>query len=113
MNTGVRLTPDAARQLRAQRDAVRAPEGIHGAIGFEAEFNVLLDGTQVKPEDVFTSPTNIVRDPMVMAVPDGHRLAGRKRAALSEFASDDFVLPLRHMSPIFFVSRIAVERMRT
>lgn len=65
MKTGVRLSPDAARQLRAERDAVRAPEGIRGAIGFEAEFNVLLDGTQVKPEDVFTSPTKIVRDPMV------------------------------------------------
>ncbi|GEP58011.1 LysR substrate-binding domain-containing protein [Reyranella soli] len=52
----------------------------------------------------------IVRDPMVMAVPDGHRLAGRKRAALSDFALDDFVLPLRHMSPIFYDSIIAACR---
>ncbi len=59
------LSSEAERQLRAERDAVRAPEGIDGAIGFEAEFNVLLDGKQVKPEDVFKSPTNIIRDPMV------------------------------------------------
>jgi hypothetical protein len=59
------LSAEALRQLRAERDAVRAPEEIAGAIGFEAEFNVLLDGKQVKPEDVFKSPTNIVRDPMV------------------------------------------------
>ncbi len=65
MKPELRLSPEAERQLRAERDAVRAPDGIAGAIGFEAEFNVLLDGKQVKPEDVFKSPTNIVRDPMV------------------------------------------------
>jgi DNA-binding transcriptional LysR family regulator len=52
----------------------------------------------------------IVRDPMVMAVPDAHRLAERRRASLAEFASDDFVLPLRHMSPIFYDSIIAACR---
>jgi hypothetical protein len=36
-----------------------------GAMGVEAEFTVLLDGKQVKPEDVFKSPTNIVREPMI------------------------------------------------
>ncbi|MEI8155195.1 MAG: LysR substrate-binding domain-containing protein [Hyphomicrobiales bacterium] len=44
----------------------------------------------------------IVRDPMVVAVPETHRLAGRKSAPLSEFGKDDFVLPLRHMSPAFY-----------
>ncbi len=43
----------------------------------------------------------IVRDPIVVAVPDTHRLAGRRNAPLSEFGGDDFVLPLRHMSPAF------------
>ena len=65
MKERLQLSPEAERQLRAERDAVRAPDGIEGAIGFEAEFNVLLDGQQVKPEDVFRSPRNIVRDPMV------------------------------------------------
>jgi hypothetical protein len=36
-----------------------------GAIGMEAEFTVLLDGQPVKPEDVFKTPTNIVRVPMI------------------------------------------------
>jgi len=35
------------------------------AIGMEAEFAVLLDGKQVKPEDVFRSPRNIVREEMM------------------------------------------------
>ena len=36
-----------------------------GAMGMEAEFTVLLDGQPVKPEDVFKSPTNIVREKMM------------------------------------------------
>ncbi|MEX2151741.1 MAG: hypothetical protein WD825_00280 [Gemmatimonadaceae bacterium] len=36
-----------------------------GAMGIESEFTVLMDGQPVKPEDVFKSPTNIVRAPMV------------------------------------------------
>ena len=49
----------------------------------------------------------IVRDPMVVAVPDTHRLAGRRSAPLSEFGGDDFVLPLRHMSHAFYDRIIA------
>ena len=49
----------------------------------------------------------IVREPMVVAVPDTHRLAGRRYAPLSEFGDDDFVLPLRHMSPAFYDRIIA------
>jgi DNA-binding transcriptional LysR family regulator len=41
----------------------------------------------------------IVRDPLVVAVPETHRLAGRKSAPLSDFGNDDFVLPQRNMSP--------------
>jgi len=36
-----------------------------GAMGIESEFTVVLDGQPVTPEDVFRSPTNIVRAPMV------------------------------------------------
>ena len=35
------------------------------AMGLEAEFAVIVDGLQVKPEDVFGSPTRIVREPMM------------------------------------------------
>jgi hypothetical protein len=34
-------------------------------MGIESEFTVLMDGQPVKPEDVFKSPTNIVRAPMI------------------------------------------------
>jgi hypothetical protein len=34
-------------------------------MGLEAEFSVLLDGRPVRPEDVFKSPTQIVREPMM------------------------------------------------
>jgi hypothetical protein len=43
---------------------VHAASGL-GAIGIESEFSVFLDGQPVKPEDVFGSPTAIVRDPMM------------------------------------------------
>ena len=36
-----------------------------GAIGLEAEFNVLVDGQQERPEEIFGSPTAIVRQPMM------------------------------------------------
>ena len=36
-----------------------------GAMGLESEFTVLLDGQPAKPEDVFKSPTNIVRQKMI------------------------------------------------
>jgi len=36
-----------------------------GAMGIESEFTVVMDGQPVKPEDVFKSPTNIVRAPMI------------------------------------------------
>ncbi len=52
----------------------------------------------------------IVRDPMVMALPDRHPLATRKRVSLRSFAGDDFILPLRHMSPIFYDSIIVACR---
>jgi hypothetical protein len=35
------------------------------AIGMEAEFNVFVDGAQVRPEDVFGSPRNFIRAPLV------------------------------------------------
>ena len=49
----------------------------------------------------------LVRDPMVMAVPEAHPVAGRRSASLADFAADDLVLPLRHMSPIFYDSIIS------
>ena len=53
-----RPRPEERADVAAQRVSL-------GAMGVEAEFTVLLDGNQVKPEDVFKSPTNIVRAPMM------------------------------------------------
>ena len=35
------------------------------AIGMEAEFAVIVDGVQVKPEDVFGSPRKFIREKMM------------------------------------------------
>jgi hypothetical protein len=56
----------ARKRPRPEERANIAPVPVSlGALGLEAEFSVLLDGQQVKPEDVFHSPVNIVRDPMI------------------------------------------------
>ena len=65
---GSRQTPPYPRPKKRPRpeEKAPAPKAISfGAIGMEAEFTVLLDGQPVKPEDVFKSPTNIVRAPMM------------------------------------------------
>src|SRR5919112_823482 len=64
------------RQLRRQQPAVRDARGTRSgasaraasslaAIGLEAEFAVVMDGVQVRPEDVFGSPRRIVRGPLM------------------------------------------------
>jgi hypothetical protein len=57
------------RKKRERPDASRLPLPASpvslGAMGMESEFTVILDGQPVKPEDVFKSPTNIVRAPMI------------------------------------------------
>jgi hypothetical protein len=58
--------PKAKRPRPEERAAARTPHPISlGAMGMESEFTVLLDGLPVKPEDVFKSPTKIVRAPMM------------------------------------------------
>ena len=52
----------------------------------------------------------LVRDPLVMAVPSVHPLAARKTVSLVEVAGDNVILPLRHMSPIFYDEIIAACR---
>ena len=57
----------ASRGTRAARSASRdlhRPASL-GAIGIEAEFAVIMDGEQVRPEDAFGSPRRIVRGPLM------------------------------------------------
>src|SRR5688572_17161981 len=44
------------------------------AVGLEAEFAVILDGEQVRPEDVFGSPRNIIRGPLMHRVGRSYHL---------------------------------------
>ena len=63
-----RPRPEDSRKKRPRREELifPVPQPVSlGAIGMESEFTVLLDGQPVKPEDVFKSPTNIVRAPMI------------------------------------------------
>src|SRR5439155_1390455 len=54
------------KKRRRPEERLPAPQAIsYGAMGIEAEFVVLMDGQAVKPEDVFGSPTQIVRAPMM------------------------------------------------
>lgn len=63
--------PDAGRvgasagPLKPERRESGGGANSLAAIGFEAEFAVVINGEQVKPEDVFKSPANIVRAPMM------------------------------------------------
>ena len=65
-STGGSTQPARKRERRAaSRSPLPASRVSLGAMGLESEFTVLLDGQAVKPEDVFKSPTNIVRARMM------------------------------------------------
>lgn len=53
-----------ATSSRAERQVAR-PSASMAAIGLEAEFVVVMDGQPVQPEDVFGSPRQIVRGPLM------------------------------------------------
>jgi hypothetical protein len=53
------------KPLRQNKRTDTAEQIQLAAIGMEAEFAVILDGEQVKPEDVFRSPRYIVREEMM------------------------------------------------
>lgn len=49
----------------------------------------------------------VAQDPIVVTVPERHRFAKRRKVKLEELQNDDFVLPLRHLSPRFYDRVIA------
>lgn len=57
-------TRDARKPAKGGDERRRASAAL-AAIGLEAEFTVVLDGEPARPEDVFGSPTRIVREPMM------------------------------------------------
>ena len=59
------MSPRLKREKRGVRRRTERSGASLASMGLEAEFTVLLDGRPVKPEDVFKSPTQIVREPMM------------------------------------------------
>jgi hypothetical protein len=55
---------DKAAKSKRERVTRRTRTGL-GAIGIEAEFAIVVDGQTAKPEEVFGSPTHIIRGPMM------------------------------------------------
>jgi len=53
-----------AAKGKGARDAPAAPLQL-AAVGLEAEFELWLDGQRVKPEDVFESPRQLIRGPLM------------------------------------------------
>lgn len=69
-------TRDARKQRKGERRTARLTKDSASlaAIGIESEFAVVMDGEPVKPEDVFGSPTRIVRGPMMHRVGRSYHL---------------------------------------
>jgi hypothetical protein len=54
------------KKKKAGENKSSTRERIHlAAIGMEAEFSVIMDGIQVRPEDIFGSPRRIIREKMM------------------------------------------------
>ena len=67
-------TRDARKASKGGESRARSASAALAAVGLEAEFSVVLDGQPVKPEDVFGSPTKIVRGPMMHRVGRSYHL---------------------------------------
>jgi hypothetical protein len=59
------MTTRDERKVKGGVERRAASTAALAAIGLEAEFTMLLDGAQVKPEDVFGSPRKLVRGPLM------------------------------------------------
>ncbi|HVE35184.1 MAG TPA: hypothetical protein VNC18_16590 [Gemmatimonadaceae bacterium] len=59
------MTTRDERKVKGGVERRAASTAALAAIGLEAEFTMLLDGEQVKPEDVFGSPRKLVRGPLM------------------------------------------------
>jgi hypothetical protein len=67
-------TRTAGKLGKGREARLREPSAALALMGLEAEFSVVLDGQPVKPEDVFKSPTRIVRGPMMHRIGRSYHL---------------------------------------
>ena len=91
---GVRV-PELLRAFRADHPDVRftLTQGAHGDL-----LQLVRDGSvdlvltaPLPPTDHEFAAVALARQPLVATVPSGHRLAGRRRVALTELAGEQFV----------------------
>ncbi|HET9013640.1 MAG TPA: LysR substrate-binding domain-containing protein [Gemmatimonadaceae bacterium] len=86
------LEMDSMQQADALRDG-RIDIGIVGTVPLDAE-------RWLRVESVFS-------EPLVLAVPHGHALAGRRRFALADLAAESFVLFPRYAAPTLYDEIVA------
>jgi LysR family transcriptional activator of glutamate synthase operon len=92
---GTWLVPELIGAYRAVHPGVRFLLSQDGAGALRDR---LLEGrhdlvvTSPRPDDERIGWHSLMREPLRLAVPPGHRLAGRRRVRLAEVAGDDFVM---------------------
>ena len=67
-------TRRAQKPSKGREERTLSAAAALAAVGLEAEFSVVLDGEPAKPEDVFGSPTQIVRGPMMHRIGRSYHL---------------------------------------
>jgi DNA-binding transcriptional LysR family regulator len=94
--------PDVLREFRAMRPgvALRLRELPTGA-ALDALAEGRIDVGVVRPAqvDAGIALDVVAREAVVVALPEAHRLAGRRRLALRDLAGEDFVLLARREAP--------------
>ena len=59
------MSPPRRMDGKKQDEAIASVPLQLAAVGLEAEFELWLDGQRVKPEDVFKSPRQLIRGPLM------------------------------------------------
>ncbi len=91
---GTWLVPELIGGYRARHPHVRfrlsqSSAGVHLAQLLAGEHDLLL--TSPRPDDPLIGWTKLLSEPLKLAVPPGHHLAGRRRIRLREVADEPFI----------------------
>lgn len=85
-----------------EMDSVQQAEALH-----ESRIDLGLVGSIPPDADRWLHTEPVYVDPLVLAVPHDHPLAGRKRFALRDLAAESFVLVPRYANPVLYDDVIA------
>jgi LysR family transcriptional regulator, transcription activator of glutamate synthase operon len=97
LSLGTWLVPSLVAGFRQQHPRVQFRlEESHDAQGSSAVYGgrIDLEFTSRQPRNPAVHWQPIGKEPLLLAVPRDHPLAGRKKASLSEVANDDFIMLL-------------------